>query len=101
MYMEKKDMVEILAWLFEAAHLPVSKPPSNTSTSKQPEVSDSDYLLFSLLLKPHLSEKGQSSHEANEDPKNLILTELVRLGTLPNPSPEFVSACLFTCHESG
>jgi hypothetical protein len=95
-------MVQILTWLFETApsHLPVSEPPPNTS--KQSEVSNSDYLLFSVLLKPHhdLSEKGQSSHGAKKDPMAPILAELVRLGTHKFPSSLFVGSVLFTCYES-
>jgi hypothetical protein len=90
-FMQKKDMVDILTWLFHAAPLLVSvKAPSNTS--KQPEVSDSDYLLFSLLLKLHLFEEGQSSLGAdlNEDPIAPLLAELVRLGTYELPSSQFV-----------
>jgi hypothetical protein len=90
-------MVEIITWLLEAAFK--YKPPSNTS--KQ-EVSDSDYLLFSLLLKPQLSEKGQSSHglNLNTDPMDPLIEELKRLGKITYSGAEFVGACLFTCHES-
>jgi hypothetical protein len=94
--MTKSDMMEIVKWLMET--VPSYKPPSDTSKQK---VSDSDYLLCSLLIKPHLSEKGQSSHgiDLNTDPMAPLIDELRRLGTVPSPADDFVGACLFTCHE--
>jgi hypothetical protein len=94
----KDDMLNIITWLLGAALK--YKPPSNTSIQM---VSDSDYLLFSLLLKPHLSEKGQSSHgvDVNVDFMGPLATELKRLRTVPYPGAEFVGACCLTCHESG
>jgi hypothetical protein len=96
-------MVEIIRWLLDAASN--YKPPSPSNAGNQ-EVSDSDYLLFSLLLKSHLSEKGEpeSSHDridVNVDPMAPLIKELKRLAKVTYPSAEFVGACLFTCHESG
>jgi hypothetical protein len=42
----KKDIQEILAWLFEAAHL--ADPPLDLDLNNSPKVSDAEYLLFSL-----------------------------------------------------
>jgi hypothetical protein len=39
-------MQEILAWLFEAAHL--ADPPLDLDLNNFPKVSDAEYLLFSL-----------------------------------------------------
>jgi hypothetical protein len=88
-FIKQKEMVEIIRWLLDAASN--YKPPSPSNTGNQ-KVSDSDYLLFSLLLKSHLSEKG---------PMDPLIAELKRLGKITFPGKEFVGACLFTCHESG
>jgi hypothetical protein len=72
--MQRGDMIEILAWLFQAAHL--SKPPLDN----QPEVGDNEYLLFPLLLNTHLSKKGHS--QANEDPVAAMAKMVTELGIL-------------------
>jgi hypothetical protein len=91
--MLKDDIKEILQWLIEAAHL--FQPP----LENQPEVGTT-YLLFQLLLKTHLSDKGQSQ-AYDEGAIVKMVGELVELGKAKSPALRLVGAVLFTCYESG
>jgi hypothetical protein len=106
--MHSDDMREILTWLFEAANLhhPHSKLDLNQPASFSHlqfqtvgKVGDNKYLLFSSLLKTHLSEKDAVKFH-KEDKKKMV-AELQELARHRYPCNETVGAFLFTCFESG
>jgi hypothetical protein len=98
--MKSHDMTEILTWLFEAANLhhPHSKLDLNQPQAVD-EVGGNKYLLFSLLLKIHLSEKN--AIQAHERDKAKMVAELKELGRHRYPAYVTVGAFLFTCFEPG
>jgi hypothetical protein len=90
-------MIEILEWLFEAANL--SQFPLDLNRPSPPtEVGDNEYLLFSLLLKTHLSEKAQI--KAHREAKARMVAELVKLQKAKLPALVTVGTFLFTSYES-
>ena len=109
--MHADDMREILTWLFEAANLhhPHSKLDLNQAASVSSlnhwqfqtidKVGDNKYLLFSLLLNTHLSEKD--AVKVHKEDKAKMVAELEELAKHKRPASMTVSAFLFTCFESG
>ena len=106
--MHVDDMKEILTWLFEAANLhhPHSKLDLNQSASFSHlqfqtvgKVGDNKYLLFSSLLKTHLSEKD--AVKVHKEDKAKMVAELKELAKHDFPAFLTVGAFLFTCFESG